>query len=202
MKKNLYGYDQELNRLINSQETNDYEVLKVRGKIIKSISKEIKRSENKVIVLELKERLKEELILYKKQINSLLKSNKKADKFSMAKELSLKSKKIQTTGKQISTSLKEANIIGHLGSIIAETISVGFTILKVPVVLSMKLFQYASPVIVYIFTLPVHLAYYIKHKLIKDNSPYNEKNITNVSKELNEKIETTISKQQDKVKRL
>jgi hypothetical protein len=202
MKKNLYGFDQELNKLLGEENTNDYEILKVRGKIIKSIYREIERSENKVIVLELKDRLKEELITYKQQVNNLLKKNKKATKMSLIRELSLKNKRISITGHQISNSFKEVNLIGNLANLTGETISLAFTFLKAPIVLSMKLFEFASPYIVYVLTIPAHLISYLNNKLIKKESPYNGQRISDVSKELGEKLEGIVSKQQDKIKRL
>ena len=183
------------------------EITVTRGRLLRILYKEHKLEPDPVIKGTIHNEIKNHLEEHKKQLNSRIASKdvSKSMFIQIPEELGLKFKKVKTSIKNIKYATTTKEKISEGFKTVGNTLSIGGTILKVPVVGALRLGSTVSPVVSKIVVFPLHIPGLIGHVargIVKPDSKYTGQWVDKCGDGLNNFIKGMLSRTEAGIRKL
>lgn len=202
LQRRITELNNELNGLMQYPTENQSEITYRRGKLLKYLRQAIDLTQDPAAKQNLEQALNNEINTHKRQLDSRIRYNKKAETNSLPTELGLKINKAINSFKQISLSQDKQELMGNIVKGVGNTLSIAGTVAKLPAIGITKLLKSGSTLTAKILTAPLHIGEYYFSKLINPDSPYKGTVVNKMSDGLGNMLKALMDKQEQAIRRI
>lgn len=200
IQQQINYWQNELQRLSISRQAKPADITYARGRLISNLKQAYKLTKNDPAQqLQIKANLMMESGRHRAQLNSRMRENKKASKYSITSELALKVQKLASAKDEL---LYSDNKLLSSAILAKETASTTFTMLKYPVNIGLKGMALAAPYVGMVTSQIFQLPTYLLYKFINPDSPYNGKYVTQMGKDFGEMVGKMTLATDESIKRI
>ena len=180
------------------------EITVTRGRLIRILNKEYNLETDVSIKNSIKNEIRRELENHKLQVNNRIsKQNVKESMFKqIPRELGLKYRKVCANLKSIKYGNGKKEKIGGGFKAAGNVLSMGGTVLKVPIVGALKIGKGVSSTVGKIVVCPLHVPAYLFSKIINPDCKYNGRTINNMGNFLGKQVGNILDLAEQGVRRL
>lgn len=196
----------QLKNYLNDPITNEKEITITRGRILRAYVKEYNLETDLGVKARIQTLIRQEADLHKNQVNERIK-RVKADKNinvvnQISNELALKFRRLATNARSVVESRSNGELIKNATNTVGNTLSLGATALKVPIMGVLRLSSYGIQYAAHLAVQPLHIPVYLFSKIINPDGNYQGKMINNMGKFLGDELSLLLRQTEKGVRKI
>lgn len=205
--RNLRIYLQsQLKNYLNDPITNEKEITITRGRILRAYVKEYNLETDLGVKARIQTLIRQEADLHKNQVNERIRKVKADKNISVvnqiSNELALKFRRLATNARSVVESRSNGELIKNATNTVGNTLSLGVTALKAPIMAVLRLSSYGIQYAARLAVQPLHIPGYLFSKIINPEGSYQGKMINDMGKFLGDELSLLLRQTEKGVRKI
>lgn len=196
----------QLKNYLNDPITNEKEITITRGRILRAYVKEYNLETDLGVKARIQTLIRQEADLHKNQVNERIKKVKADKNISVvnqiSNELALKFRRLATNARSVVESRSNGELIKNATNTVGNTLSLGATALKAPIMVVLRLSSYGIQYAARLAVQPLHIPVYLFSKIINPEGSYQGKMINNMGKILGDELSLLLRQTEKGVRKI
>lgn len=196
----------QLKNYLNDPITNEKEITITRGRILRAYVKEYNLETDLGVKARIQTLIRQEADLHKSQVNERIKKVKADKNISVvnqiSNELALKFRRLATNARSVVESRSNGELIKNATNTVGNTLSLGATALKAPIMVVLRLSSYGIQYAARLAVQPLHIPVYLFSKIINPEGSYQGKMINNMGKILGDELSLLLRQTEKGVRKI
>lgn len=196
----------QLKNYLNDPITNEKEITITRGRILRAYVKEYNLETDLGVKARIQTLIRQEADLHKSQVNERIKKVKADKNISVvnqiSNELALKFRRLATNARSVVESRTNGELIKNATNTVGNTLSLGATALKAPIMVVLRLSSYGIQYAARLAVQPLHIPVYLFSKIINPEGSYQGKMINNMGKILGDELSLLLRQTEKGVRKI
>ena len=196
----------QLKNYLNDPIINEKEITITRGRILRAYVKEYNLETDLGVKARIQTLIRQEADLHKSQVNERIKKVKADKNISVvnqiSNELALKFRKLATNARSVVESRTNGELIKNATNTVGNTLSLGATALKAPIMVVLRLSSYGIQYAARLAVQPLHIPVYLFSKIINPEGSYQGKMINNMGKILGDELSLLLRQTEKGVRKI
>lgn len=196
----------QLKNYLNDPITNEKEITITRGRILRAYVKEYNLETDLGVKARIQTLIRQEADLHKNQVNERIKKVKADKNISVvnqiSNELALKFRRLATNARSVVESRSNGELIKNATNTVGNTLSLGATALKAPIMAVLRLSSYGIQYAARLAVQPLHIPGYLFSKIINPEGSYQGKMINDMGKFLGDELSLLLRQTEKGVRKI
>lgn len=196
----------QLKNYLNDPITNEKEITITRGRILRAYVKEYNLETDLGVKARIQTLIRQEADLHKSQVNERIKKVKADKNISVvnqiSNELALKFRRLATNARSVVESRSNGELIKNATNTVGNTLSLGATALKAPIMVVLRLSSYGIQYAARLAVQPLHIPVYLFSKIINPEGSYQGKMINDMGKILGDELSLLLRQTEKGVRKI
>lgn len=196
----------QLKNYLNDPITNEKEITITRGRILRAYVKEYNLETDLGVKARIQTLIRQEADLHKNQVNERIKKVKADKNISVVNQISnelvLKFRRLATNARSVVESRSNGELIKNATNTVGNTLSLGATALKAPIMVVLRLSSYGIQYAARLAVQPLHIPVYLFSKIINPEGSYQGKMINNMGKILGDELSLLLRQTEKGVRKI
>lgn len=196
----------QLKNYLNDPIINEKEITITRGRILRAYVKEYNLETDLSVKARIQTLIRQEADLHKSQVNERIKKVKADKNISVvnqiSNELALKFRRLATNARSVVESRSNGELIKNATNTVGNTLSLGATALKAPIMVVLRLSSYGIQYAARLAVQPLHIPVYLFSKIINPEGSYQGKMINNMGKILGDELSLLLRQTEKGVRKI
>lgn len=196
----------QLKNYLNDPIINEKEITITRGRILRAYVKEYNLETDLGVKARIQTLIRQEADLHKSQVNERIKKVKADKNISVvnqiSNELALKFRRLATNARSVVESRTNGELIKNATNTVGNTLSLGATALKAPIMVVLRLSSYGIQYAARLAVQPLHIPVYLFSKIINPEGSYQGKMINNMGKILGDELSLLLRQTEKGVRKI
>lgn len=196
----------QLKNYLNDPITNEKEITITRGRILRAYVKEYNLEIDLGVKARIQTLIRQEADLHKSQVNERIKKVKADKNISVVNQISnelvLKFRRLATNARSVVESRSNGELIKNATNTVGNTLSLGATALKAPIMAVLRLSSYGIQYAARLAVQPLHIPVYLFSKIINPEGSYQGKMINNMGKILGDELSLLLRQTEKGVRKI
>ncbi len=196
----------QLKNYLNDPITNEKEITITRGRILRAYVKEYNLETDLGVKARIQTLIRQEADLHKSQVNERIKKVKADKNISVVNQISnelvLKFRRLATNARSVVESRSNGELIKNATNTVGNTLSLGATALKAPIMAVLRLSSYGIQYVTRLAVQPLHIPVYLFSKIINPEGSYQGKMINNMGKILGDELSLLLRQTEKGVRKI
>ena len=196
----------QLKNYLNDPIINEKEITITRGRILRGYVKEYNLETDLGVKARIQTLIRQEVDLHKSQVNERIKKVKADKNISVvnqiSNELALKFRRLATNARSVVESRSNGELIKNATNTVGNTLSLGATALKAPIMVVLRLSSYGIQYAARLAVQPLHIPVYLFSKIINPEGSYQGKMINNMGKILGDELSLLLRQTEKGVRKI
>lgn len=196
----------QLKNYLNDPITNEKEITITRGRILRAYVKEYNLETDLGVKARIQTLIRQEADLHKSQVNERIKKVKADKNISVVNQISnelvLKFRRLATNARSVVESRSNGELIKNATNTVGNTLSLGATALKAPIMVVLRLSSYGIQYAARLAVQPLHIPVYLFSKIINPEGSYQGKMINNMGKILGDELSLLLRQTEKGVRKI
>lgn len=196
----------QLKNYLNDPIINEKEITITRGRILRAYVKEYNLETDLGVKARIQTLIRQEADLHKNQVNERIKKVKADKNISVvnqiSNELALKFRRLATNARSVVESRSNGELIKNATNTVGNTLSLGATALKAPIMVVLRLSSYGIQYATRLAVQPLHIPAYLFSKIINPEGSYQGKMINNMGKILGDELSLLLRQTEKGVRKI
>jgi len=196
----------QLKNYLNDPIINEKEITITRGRILRAYVKEYNLETDLGVKARIQTLIRQEADLHKSQVNERIKKVKADKNISVvnqiSNELALKFRRLATNARSVVESRSNGELIKNATNTVGNTLSLGATALKAPIMVVLRLSSYGIQYAARLAVQPLHIPVYLFSKIINPEGSYQGKMINNMGKILGDELSLLLRQTEKGVRKI
>ena len=196
----------QLKNYLNDPITNEKEITITRGRILRAYVKEYNLETDLGVKARIQTLIRQEADLHKSQVNERIKKVKADKNISVVNQISnelvLKFRRLATNARSVVESRSNGELIKNATNTVGNTLSLGATALKAPIMAVLRLSSYGIQYATRLAVQPLHIPAYLFSKIINPEGSYQGKMINNMGKILGDELSLLLRQTEKGVRKI
>lgn len=196
----------QLKNYLNDPITNEKEITITRGRILRAYVKEYNLETDLGVKARIQTLIRQEADLHKNQVNERIKKVKADKNISVvnqiSNELALKFRRLATNARSVVESRSNGELIKNATNTVGNTLSLGATALKAPIMAVLRLSSYGIQYAARLAVQPLHIPVYLFSKIINPEGSYQGKMINDMGKFLGDELSLLLRQTEKGVRKI
>lgn len=196
----------QLKNYLNDPITNEKEITITRGRILRAYVKECNLETDLGVKARIQTLIRQEADLHKSQVNERIKKVKADKNISVvnqiSNELALKFRRLATNARSVVESRTNGELIKNATNTVGNTLSLGATALKAPIMVVLRLSSYGIQYAARLAVQPLHIPVYLFSKIINPEGSYQGKMINDMGKILGDELSLLLRQTEKGVRKI
>lgn len=196
----------QLKNYLNDPITNEKEITITRGRILRAYVKEYNLETDLGVKARIQTLIRQEADLHKSQVNERIKKVKADKNISVvnqiSNELALKFRRLATNARSVVESRTNGELIKNATNTVGNTLSLGATALKAPIMVVLRLSSYGIQYAARLAVQPLHIPVYLFSKIINPEGSYQGKMINDMGKILGDELSLLLRQTEKGVRKI
>lgn len=196
----------QLKNYLNDPIINEKEITITRGRILRAYVKEYNLETDLGVKARIQTLIRQEADLHKSQVNERIKKVKADKNISVvnqiSNELALKFRRLATNARSVVESRSNGELIKNATNTVGNTLSLGATALKAPIMVVLRLSSYGIQYATRLAVQPLHIPAYLFSKIINPEGSYQGKMINNMGKILGDELSLLLRQTEKGVRKI
>lgn len=196
----------QLKNYLNDPITNEKEITITRGRILRAYVKEYNLETDLGVKARIQTLIRQEADLHKNQVNERIKKVKADKNISVvnqiSNELALKFRRLATNARSVVESRSNGELIKNATNTVGNTLSLGATALKAPIMVVLRLSSYGIQYAARLAVQPLHIPGYLFSKIINPEGSYQGKMINDMGKFLGDELSLLLRQTEKGVRKI
>lgn len=196
----------QLKNYLNDPITNEKEITITRGRILRAYVKEYNLETDLGVKARIQTLIRQEADLHKSQVNERIKKVKADKNISVvnqiSNELALKFRRLATNARSVVESRSNGELIKNATNTVGNTLSLGATALKAPIMAVLRLSSYGIQYAARLAVQPLHIPVYLFSKIINPEGSYQGKMINDMGKFLGDELSLLLRQTEKGVRKI
>lgn len=196
----------QLKNYLNDPIINEKEITITRGRILRAYVKEYNLETDLGVKARIQTLIRQEADLHKSQVNERIKKVKADKNISVvnqiSNELALKFRRLATNARSVVESRSNGELIKNATNTVGNTLSLGATALKAPIMVVLRLSSYGIQYAARLAVQPLHIPVYLFSKIINPEGSYQGKMINNTGKILGDELSLLLRQTEKGVRKI
>lgn len=196
----------QLKNYLNDPIINEKEITITRGRILRAYVKEYNLETDLGVKARIQTLIRQEADLHKSQVNERIKKVKADKNISVvnqiSNELALKFRRLATNARSVVESRSNGELIKNATNTVGNTLSLGATALKAPIMVVLRLSSYSIQYAARLAVQPLHIPVYLFSKIINPEGSYQGKMINNMGKILGDELSLLLRQTEKGVRKI
>ena len=196
----------QLKNYLNDPIINEKEITITRGRILRAYVKEYNLETDLGVKARIQTLIRQEADLHKSQVNERIKKVKADKNISVvnqiSNELALKFIRLATNARSVVESRSNGELIKNATNTVGNTLSLGATALKAPIMVVLRLSSYGIQYAARLAVQPLHIPVYLFSKIINPEGSYQGKMINNMGKILGDELSLLLRQTEKGVRKI
>lgn len=196
----------QLKNYLNDPIINEKEITITRGRILRAYVKEYNLETDLGVKARIQTLIRQEADLHKSQVNERIKKVKADKNISVVNQISnelvLKFRRLATNARSVVESRSNGELIKNATNTVGNTLSLGATALKAPIMAVLRLSSYGIQYATRLAVQPLHIPAYLFSKIINPEGSYQGKMINNMGKILGDELSLLLRQTEKGVRKI
>lgn len=196
----------QLKNYLNDPITNEKEITITRGRILRAYVKEYNLETDLGVKARIQTLIRQEADLHKNQVNERIRKVKADKNISVvnqiSNELALKFRRLATNARSVVESRSNGELIKNATNTVGNTLSLGATALKAPIIAVLRLSSYGIQYAARLAVQPLHIPGYLFSKIINPEGSYQGKMINDMGKFLGDELSLLLRQTEKGVRKI
>lgn len=196
----------QLKNYLNDPIINEKEITITRGRILRAYVKEYNLETDLGVKARIQTLIRQEADLHKSQVNERIKKVKADKNISVvnqiSNELALKFRRLATNARSVVESRTNGELIKNATNTVGNTLSLGATALKAPIMVVLRLSSYGIQYAARLAVQPLHIPVYLFSKIINPEGSYQGKMINDMGKFLGDELSLLLRQTEKGVRKI
>ena len=196
----------QLKNYLNDPITNEKEITITRGRILRAYVKEYNLETDLGVKARIQTLIRQEADLHKSQVNERIKKVKADKNISVVNQISnelvLKFRRLATNARSVVESRSNGELIKNATNTVGNTLSLGATALKAPIMAVLRLSSYGIQYAARLAVQPLHIPAYLFSKIINPEGGYQGKMINDMGKILGDELSLLLRQTEKGVRKI
>lgn len=196
----------QLKNYLNDPIINEKEITITRGRILRAYVKEYNLETDLGVKARIQTLIRQEADLHKSQVNERIKKVKADKNISVVNQISnelvLKFRRLATNARSVVESRSNGELIKNATNTVGNTLSLGATALKAPIMVVLRLSSYGIQYATRLAVQPLHIPAYLFSKIINPEGSYQGKMINNMGKILGDELSLLLRQTEKGVRKI
>lgn len=196
----------QLKNYLNDPIINEKEITITRGRILRAYVKEYNLETDLGVKARIQTLIRQEADLHKSQVNERIKKVKADKNISVvnqiSNELALKFRRLATNARSVVESRSNGELIKNATNTVGNTLSLGATALKAPIMVVLRLSSYGIQYAARLAVQPLHIPAYLFSKIINPEGSYQGKMINDMGKILGDELSLLLRQTEKGVRKI
>lgn len=196
----------QLKNYLNDPIINEKEITITRGRILRAYVKEYNLETDLGVKARIQTLIRQEADLHKSQVNERIKKVKADKNISVvnqiSNELALKFRRLATNARSVVESRSNGELIKNATNTVGNTLSLGATALKAPIMAVLRLSSYGIQYATRLAVQPLHIPAYLFSKIINPEGSYQGKMINDMGKILGDELSLLLRQTEKGVRKI
>lgn len=196
----------QLKNYLNDPIINEKEITITRGRILRAYVKEYNLETDLGVKTRIQTLIRQEADLHKSQVNERIKKVKADKNISVVNQISnelvLKFRRLATNARSVVESRSNGELIKNATNTVGNTLSLGATALKAPIMVVLRLSSYGIQYAARLAVQPLHIPVYLFSKIINPEGSYQGKMINNMGKILGDELSLLLRQTEKGVRKI
>lgn len=196
----------QLKNYLNDPIINEKEITITRGRILRAYVKEYNLETDLGVKARIQTLIRQEADLHKSQVNERIKKVKADKNISVVNQISnelvLKFRRLATNARSVVESRTNGELIKNATNTVGNTLSLGATALKAPIMVVLRLSSYGIQYAARLAVQPLHIPVYLFSKIINPEGSYQGKMINNMGKILGDELSLLLRQTEKGVRKI
>lgn len=196
----------QLKNYLNDPITNEKEITITRGRILRAYVKEYNLETDLGVKARIQTLIRQEADLHKSQVNERIKKVKADKNISVVNQISnelvLKFRRLATNARSVVESRSNGELIKNATNTVGNTLSLGATALKAPIMAVLRLSSYGIQYATRLAVQPLHIPAYLFSKIINPEGSYQGKMINDMGKILGDELSLLLRQTEKGVRKI
>ncbi len=196
----------QLKNYLNDPIINEKEITITRGRILRAYVKEYNLETDLGVKARIQTLIRQEADLHKSQVNERIKKVKADKNISVVNQISnelvLKFRRLATNARSVVESRSNGELIKNATNTVGNTLSLGATALKAPIMAVLRLSSYGIQYVTRLAVQPLHIPAYLFSKIINPEGSYQGKMINDMGKILGDELSLLLRQTEKGVRKI
>lgn len=196
----------QLKNYLNDPIINEKEITITRGRILRAYVKEYNLETDLGVKARIQTLIRQEADLHKNQVNERIKKVKADKNISVVNQISnelvLKFRRLATNARSVVESRSNGELIKNATNTVGNTLSLGATALKAPIMAVLRLSSYGIQYATRLAVQPLHIPAYLFSKIINPEGSYQGKMINDMGKILGDELSLLLRQTEKGVRKI
>lgn len=196
----------QLKNYLNDPIINEKEITITRGRILRAYVKEYNLETDLGVKARIQTLIRQEADLHKSQVNERIKKVKADKNISVVNQISnelvLKFRRLATNARSVVESRSNGELIKNATNTVGNTLSLGATALKAPIMVVLRLSSYGIQYATRLAVQPLHIPAYLFSKIINPEGSYQGKMINDMGKILGDELSLLLRQTEKGVRKI
>lgn len=196
----------QLKNYLNDPIINEKEITITRGRILRAHVKEYNLETDLGVKARIQTLIRQEADLHKSQVNERIKKVKADKNISVVNQISnelvLKFRRLATNARSVVESRSNGELIKNATNTVGNTLSLGATALKAPIMAVLRLSSYGIQYATRLAVQPLHIPAYLFSKIINPEGSYQGKMINDMGKILGDELSLLLRQTEKGVRKI
>lgn len=196
----------QLKNYLNDPIINEKEITITRGRILRAYVKEYNLETDLGVKARIQTLIRQEADLHKSQVNERIKKVKADKNISVVNQISnelvLKFRRLATNARSVVESRSNGELIKNATNTVGNTLSLGATALKAPIMAVLRLSSYGIQYAARLAVQPLHIPVYLFSKIINPEGSYQGKMINDMGKILGDELSLLLRQTEKGVRKI
>lgn len=196
----------QLKNYLNDPIINEKEITITRGRILRAYVKEYNLETDLGVKARIQTLIRQEADLHKSQVNERIKKVKADKNISVVNQISnelvLKFRRLATNARSVVESRSNGELIKNATNTVGNTLSLGATALKAPIMVVLRLSSYGIQYAARLAVQPLHIPVYLFSKIINPEGSYQGKMINDMGKFLGDELSLLLRQTEKGVRKI
>lgn len=196
----------QLKNYLNDPIINEKEIIITRGRILRAYVKEYNLETDLGVKARIQTLIRQEADLHKSQVNERIKKVKADKNISVVNQISnelvLKFRRLATNARSVVESRSNGELIKNATNTVGNTLSLGATALKAPIMAVLRLSSYGIQYVTRLAVQPLHIPAYLFSKIINPEGSYQGKMINDMGKILGDELSLLLRQTEKGVRKI
>lgn len=196
----------QLKNYLNDPIINEKEITVTRGRILRAYVNEYNLETDLGVKARIQTLIRQEADLHKSQVNERIKKVKADKNISVVNQISnelvLKFRRLATNARSVVESRSNGELIKNATNTVGNTLSLGATALKAPIMVVLRLSSYGIQYAARLAVQPLHIPVYLFSKIINPEGSYQGKMINDMGKILGDELSLLLRQTEKGVRKI
>ncbi len=196
----------QLKNYLNDPIINEKEITITRGRILRAYVKEYNLETDLGVKARIQTLIRQEADLHKSQVNERIKKVKADKNISVVNQISnelvLKFRRLATNARSVVESRSNGELIKNATNTVGNTLSLGATALKAPIMAVLRLSSYGIQYATRLAVQPLHIPAYLFSKIINPEGSYQGKMINDMGRILGDELSLLLRQTEKGVRKI